>query len=117
MADEEKPKSQKSGPKPSGLRTTAVNVNKGSRCDVYVGRGTPFGNPYAIGDVDAEGKKIDRDEAIRLYREHFYQKLQIDPNFKKQVLALKGKVLGCHCVPLRCHTEIIIEFLDKQNHA
>lgn len=110
--DEEKPKSIRSGPRATDRPTTAANINRGERCDVYVGRGTPFGNPFAIGEKDEDGKKIDRDEAIRKYREHFYQKLQMDPNFKKQVLALKGKILGCHCVPMHCHTEVIIEYLD-----
>jgi hypothetical protein len=93
-------------------RTTAVNINKGIRCEVYVGRGTPFGNPFVIGDKDEDGNKLDREEAIRKYREYFYQKLQMDPNFKKQVLALKGKILGCHCVPLLCHSSVLIEYLD-----
>ena len=106
MDESEKPKVTRTGPKPSEQPTTAVNINKGIRCEVYVGRGTPFGNPYVI------GQDGDRDEVIRKYRIHFYEKLKIDPNFKKQVQALKGRVLGCHCVPLKCHSSVIIDFLD-----
>ncbi len=106
MTEDEKPKVTRSSPRSVEKTTTAVNINKGIRCEVYVGRGTPFGNPYVI------GQDGDRDEVIRKYQIHFYEKLKIDPNFKKQVQALKGRVLGCHCVPMRCHTEVLIEYLD-----
>ncbi len=88
------------------VRTSLSNVNRGQRCDVYIGRGTPFGNPYAI------GQDGDRDEVIRKYRIHFQEKLQIDKKFKGQVEALRGKTLGCHCSPLGCHGDVIVEYLD-----
>lgn len=88
------------------MATTLANVNRGQRCDVYIGRGSPFGNPYVI------GQDGDRDEVIRKYKIHFEDKLRMDREFKKQVLALKGKILGCHCTPLKCHGEIIVAFLD-----
>lgn len=112
MADEDKPKVTRSGPRPKDMPTRASNINRGERCDVYVGRGTPFGNPFPVWERDEDGEKVGLDEVIRKYREHFYQKLKMDPKFKSQVDALKGKILGCHCVPLRCHTEVIIEYLD-----
>ncbi len=88
------------------MGTTLANINRAERCDVYIGRGSPFGNPYVI------GQDGDRDEVIRKYKIHFREKLQLDKNFKRQVAALRGKTLGCHCVPLACHGNVIIEHLE-----
>lgn len=88
------------------MRTSLSNVNRGQRCDVYIGRGSPFGNPYAV------GQDGDRDEVIRKYRIHFQDKLRLDRAFKGQVEALRGKTLGCHCTPLACHGDVIVEYLE-----
>lgn len=84
--------------------TELVNIAH-SGCDVYIGRGSPFGNPYVLG-VDG-----DRDEVIRLYKIHFIEKLMRDPGFSAKVEALRGKKLGCHCSPLACHGDVILEYL------
>jgi len=89
------------------MATALANINRGQRCDVYIGRGSPFGNPYVI------GQDGDRDEVIRKYEIHFTEKLRLEPEFRKKVLALKGKILGCHCAPLKCHGDIIVRFLDR----
>jgi len=86
--------------------TGLVNIKK-ARCEVYIGRGTPFGNPYVIGENGT------REDVIRLYRTYFYDRLKKEPDWKKKVEALKGKVLGCHCAPLGCHGNILIDYLDK----
>lgn len=86
--------------------TELVNVSHAS-CDVYIGRGSPFGNPYVLG-IDG-----DRDEVIRLYRIHFYEKLKRDQLFRAQVEALRGKRLGCSCYPMNCHGEVILEYLAQ----
>lgn len=88
------------------MRTSLSNINRGQRCDTYIGRGSPFGNPFMI------GQDGDRDEVIRKYRIHFQQKLQLDKKFKGQVEDLRGKTLGCHCAPLACHGDVIVEYLD-----
>ncbi len=31
---------------------------------------------------------------------------------KEDVLALKGKTLGCHCKPAACHGDVIAEYLN-----
>ena len=86
--------------------TGLVNIKK-ARCEVYIGRGTPFGNPYVIGENGT------REDVIRLFRAYFYERLKREPEWKAKVEKLKGKVLGCHCLPQDCHGRIYIEFLDK----
>lgn len=84
--------------------TTVVNKRK-QKYDVYIGRGSPFGNPFII------GRDGNRAEVIRKYRDYFYKRIE-DSEFRDRVLSLKGKVLGCFCKPLPCHGDVIVEFLN-----
>lgn len=86
--------------------TEVVNLLTRS-CDVYIGRGTPFGNPYML------GRDGDRQEVIRLYKIDFYFKIKNDPVFRAEVEALRGKKLGCHCHPMPCHGDVIVEYLKQ----
>ena len=85
--------------------TELLNIRHG-KADVYIGRGSPFGNPYVLG-VDG-----DRNEVIRLYRIYFYDKIMRDSKFRLDVEALRGKKLGCHCHPMSCHGDVIVEYLE-----
>lgn len=87
-------------------QTTIVNVKKGQKADVYIGRPGPFGNPYVIGP---DG---DREEVIRLFRVYFYDRMKMDPTWKQKVESLRGKSLGCFCAPMACHGNVIAEYLD-----
>jgi Domain of unknown function (DUF4326) len=85
--------------------TRVVNVDKREKFDVYIGRGSDWGNPYPIG---IEG---DREEVIRKYQFDFdrgYLK-----SSKEQLLELRGKVLGCHCKPAACHGDILANYLNS----
>lgn len=85
--------------------TKVVNVDKKEKYDVYIGRGSDWGNPYAIG-IDG-----DREEVIRKYKYDF------DRGFlkgdKQKLLDLKGKMLGCHCKPAACHGDILADYLNS----
>jgi len=88
--------------------TTVVNKDAGSRFDIYIGRGTPFGNPYPIG---AAG---DRAEVIRKYKYDFDRRLlDFFLDHDEKVAALRGKVLGCHCKPYACHGDVIAEYINS----
>jgi len=81
-----------------------VNIDKEAMHDVYIGRGSKWGNPYAIG---FDG---DREEVIRKFKYDFERDFL---KFSKEdVLALKGKTLGCHCKPAACHGDVIAEYLN-----
>ena len=88
--------------------TRVVNIKRKEPYDVYIGRPSPFENPFKI------NRDGDRDKVITLYRNYFYKRLVVDPDFKDRILALKGKVLGCYCAPFKCHGDIIVEYLDKE---
>jgi len=87
------------------IEATVVNVNHGL-CDVYVGRPSIFGNPYQV------GRDGSREEVIAKYGQWFIQRLK-DPKFRLAVLELRGKRLGCHCSPQRCHGQVIAEYLNS----
>ncbi len=86
------------------VTTKVVNIDKGDKYDVYIGRGTLWGNPYAIGFSG------DREEVIRKFKYDFERGFL---RFTREdVLKLKGKTLGCHCKPAACHGDVIAEYLN-----
>ena len=79
-----------------------VNLRK-EKYDVYIGRGSKWGNRFVI------GKDGDRDEVIRRYREWIL-------NYKELLSSLhelKGKVLGCFCKPKACHGDVLVELVNE----
>jgi hypothetical protein len=66
--------------------------------DVYVGRGTPFGNPFKIGTHGSRQKVISTFEQMLLDDDELMEKVRRE---------LKGKVLGCSCKPKLCHAHVL----------
>lgn len=85
-----------------------VNI-KDEPCDVYIGRGSMWGNPYKIG---CDGN---RTEVIEMYRHYFNEKIVHEEGFKEETQKLWGKKIGCHCTPKLCHGDIIVSYLHKIN--
>ncbi|ODX48989.1 DUF4326 domain-containing protein [Vibrio parahaemolyticus] len=73
----------------------------------YIGRGSPWGNPYAIGE-----NGDDRDEVLRKYHYDFENEKFLNIT-KNDMLKLAGKRLGCFCKPEACHGDYIAEFLNS----
>jgi len=83
-----------------------VNLRK-EKYDVFIGRGSIFGNPYRITKLHTRGM------VMFFYREWFYNQLK-DPIFKAEVEKLRDvDTLGCYCKPLPCHGDIILEYLEN----
>ncbi len=110
--------------------TTIVNIANDS-CEVYIGRGTEYrthmlaegikpgeegwlGNPHPIGWCDICSEYHTRIECINKFTQDFYRKINNDPEFRKSVLSLKGKRLGCYCKPKECHGDIIKKWIESQ---
>jgi len=85
--------------------TIVVNIRH-SPCDVRIDCTTIFGNPFPEW-------KWGREECIRRFETYFWQRIERDPEWKTEVLKLKGKVLGCWCKPLNCHGDVYVAFLDS----
>lgn len=99
-------------------RTTVVNL-KGHRGDpdyadvVYVGRpaqrggwhlpGSPLASPFRPGPDGT------REEVLEMYRDHLLSR----PDLLAMLPGLRGRRLGCWCVPEPCHAQVIAELADR----
>lgn len=92
-------------------QTTVVNKHHKVPYDVYIGRGSIWGNPFShMSNTKADFKVATRDEAVESYRDW----IQTQPQLLAQLPKLKGKVLCCFCKPQACHGDILAELADKQ---
>tara|TARA_R100000789_G_C2943637_1_gene132857 strand:- start:101 stop:391 length:291 start_codon:yes stop_codon:yes gene_type:complete len=78
-----------------------VNL-RNSKYDVYIGRGSMWGNPFKIG---VDGSRAEVIEKYRKYASKFT---------KQQLEILEGKVLGCYCKPLACHGDILVSLINHK---
>lgn len=70
---------------------------------IYVGRGSPFGNPFRI----VNGR---RDKAIMKFRGWLLTQPDLIEKVKRE---LRGKDLVCYCAPSFCHAEILMEIANE----
>ena len=101
--------------------TRIVNIKYESLYDVYIGRPSIWGNPYSHKDKTIAKYKVNSvQEALDKYREYLLGNAYL----MSKLIHLKGKTLGCWCVPRNhkktddptkyvCHGEILIELIDK----
>lgn len=69
---------------------------------VYIGRGSPYGNPFVI------GRDGDRAEVIRRFE------CEVLPSL--DVTALRGQDVVCFCAPLPCHGDAIVSKANGEEH-
>ncbi|MGN6417770.1 MAG: DUF4326 domain-containing protein [Pseudobacter sp.] len=70
---------------------------------IYVGRPTKWGNPYKINE------KVDRANAVALFKEYIEQYVP-----KEELEELKGKNLACWCKEgSPCHADVLLELANK----
>lgn len=69
---------------------------------IYVGRGTPLGNPYTL-----DGRT--REEALDLYRQWLWKKIcAYDHDVLQMLDRIKESTpLVCSCAPKSCHADIV----------
>ena len=71
---------------------------------VYVGRPTPYGNPF---DVSTYGREL----AIRNFRNRCVGLVAIKPDFFEE---LRGKDLACWCaLDQPCHADVLLEVSNQ----
>jgi len=98
----------------SVILTKVVNADKKQAYDVYIGRGSPWGNPYAIGE---DG---DREEVIHKFHYDFDRgfftggnRFKSNEEYLNELQKLSGKKLGCHCKPEACHGDVLADYLNS----
>ena len=65
--------------------------------DIYIGRGSKWGNPYIVG-IDGT-----REQCINKYTDYLLDNDDLFNDLKE----LKDKRLGCFCKPQSCHGDIL----------
>jgi hypothetical protein len=83
--------------------TQVVNIHHRKPHDVYIGRPSQWGNPFAI------GRDGTREEVIAKYRAYILNR----PDLLAQLPSLRGKRLGCFCAPRSCHGDVLVELLNR----
>ena len=69
-----------------------------------IDRTTEWGNPFIL---NTDGN---RDEVCDWYRDYY---LPHKRSLLNKIKTLRGKILGCHCHPLRCHGDILKYLADE----
>jgi hypothetical protein len=78
--------------------------------DVYIGRGSKWGNPFSHKNGTTALFKVDtRREAVEKYEEW----IKTQPHLMDDLHELKGKILGCWCKPLPCHGDVLKKLSDS----
>ena len=89
--------------------TTVVN-KRYEEYDVYIGRGSAFGNPFSHkAGTKAQVVVESREQAIEMYE----QWIRAKPELLNLLHALKGKRLGCYCKPLSCHGDVLVKLIEE----
>lgn len=71
---------------------------------VYIGRGSPYGNPFVI------GKDGDRDEVCNKYEQYLLSNPQLLQAVKTN---LRGRDVVCFCAPKRCHGDTLVRLANE----
>ncbi len=89
------------------MKATVVHCKR-AKYDVYIGRGSKWGNPFTHKQNTAAKHIVgSRDEAIDAYREWITKGAGM--HLLNDLHELSGKVLGCWCKPLACHGDVLVE--------
>lgn len=95
------------------MKTRVVNIKNHQKTanDVYIGRGSKWGNPFthSEGKTLAKFKVATREDAIIEYEKY----LRNSP-LLNELHELKGKTLVCFCKPLSCHGDVIVKLIDEK---
>ncbi|WP_199842664.1 MULTISPECIES: DUF4326 domain-containing protein [Streptomyces] len=87
-------------------------VNKRtSDYDVYIGRGSVWGNPFRLAPGHTEA---DRARVIAQYETH----LLASPELLRRLPELRGKRIACFCAPKPCHGDVLKKYAEAlYSHA
>lgn len=83
------------------MSTRVVHCKK-EPYDVYIGRGSKWGNPFKIGPDGT------REEVIAKYCDYIGER----PDLLSAVGELRGKTIACWCSPQACHGDVLAELAD-----
>jgi hypothetical protein len=83
--------------------TFVVHCKK-SPHDIYIGRGSKWGNPFVIG-IDGTRKQV---------IEKYEKWIRTQEELLNSLHELDSKILGCWCSPLPCHGDVLLKLIEEQ---
>lgn len=86
-------------------KTTVVNKYK-EKYDIYIGRGSKWGNPFPITE------RNDRDSVIKAHKIYINSLIEQGTLKEEDFKELQGKKLGCFCKPKGCHGDYLAQIAD-----
>lgn len=70
---------------------------------IYIGRGSPYGNPYVIGKNGTREECIAKFEAL----------IRANSHLVTHIKQLRGRDLLCYCAPRACHGDILLKIANE----
>ena len=74
---------------------------------VYIGRPSPYGNPFRLRN---EGE---RNQVIDEFEKYLKRSIKKGTITKREIAALHGKDLVCWCAPKACHGDVLERYAEK----
>lgn len=103
------------------MKTKVVNKNKESY-DVYIGRGSIYGNPFTHKKIDKTKALVQCktvEQAVNYYKWWVLGLTKVEgisPPTIEQIRELKGKTLGCFCNQDKpCHGQVLAELAEASD--
>ena len=87
-------------------------------CDIYIGRGSRWGNPFRIGRYSTREEAVDKHMNWLQQWIKYKKRIVIDGYDNRWVIGhlkqLERKALGCFCFPLPCHGDNLITLVKER---
>jgi hypothetical protein len=84
---------------------TVVNKHR-DEYDIYIGRGSIWGNPFRLADTRDD---VARARVIEQYEQYLLQQ----PALMARLPELRGKRLACFCAPKPCHGDVLKTYAEQ----
>jgi hypothetical protein len=92
-------------PRAGGDQQSSNTCPATSAYDVYIGRGSIWGNPFRLPRHHTDA---DRARVIEQYEQH----LLASPELMARLPVLRGKRLGCFCASKPCHGDVLKRYAE-----
>lgn len=94
------------------MTTRVVNKYK-EPYDVYIGRGSKWGNPFTHLNTNTKAEFVvgSREEAISAYEAWITR--GEGQHLLTQLHELEGQTLGCFCKPKSCHGDVLVKLINE----
>ncbi len=85
---------------------------------IYIGRGSPWGNPFTHLESNVPGtiQVIDRATSIVNYNAWIYRRFKMEqepPSIALIKKKLRNKDLVCFCAPKQCHGDLLLRIANE----